>query len=185
MSYWQGTMDRQEEPDPLCPLCWQAHVGEPCPLEGRDCFVLYFGAYKRGKEPVSQREAQAFYRFIRGKLKGSQLPVLVLQLHQLGHWYVVVIWKHGDATSPLLKELGLTLWLSQTEIASAALPLDILREVRARFDHGELLGVLNVDDALPIGAATMKALAAFKSVPRSGTASPGAGLHLWQSEWVV
>jgi len=96
-----------------------------------------------------------------------------------------VIWKHGDATSPLLKELGLTLWLSQTEIASAALPLDILREVRARFDHGELLGVLNVDDALPIGAATMKALAAFKSVPRSGTASPGAGLHLWQSEWVV
>jgi hypothetical protein len=87
----------QEALGEICMLCWQSHPTERCPLQGKECFVLYFGAQKVGEEPTSQREAQACYRSVRGKLKTSPLQVLVHQLYQLGHWYVVVIWKQEDA----------------------------------------------------------------------------------------
>jgi len=146
--------------------------------------VLHFGAQKDGNEPISQREAQACYRSVRGKLKTSPLRVLVHQLYQLRHWYVVVIWKQEDATDPLIKELGLTLWLYQTEIPFAALPVEILRELAARFERGERTGVLNIDHAPAVGEATERALAAFKRATQDGTSNaPQPGVHLLQREW--
>src|SRR5215471_4934741 len=141
-----------------CPQCWQSHPDQICPLQGKACFVLPFGAQKDGKEPTSQREAQACYRFVRGKLKSASIQVLVHQLYQQGHWYVVVMWKQEDATNPLIKELGLALWLYQTEIPCAALPVEILRELGTRFANGERTGVLNADDTSSIGEATAQAL---------------------------
>ena len=176
----------QEAPSEICMLCWQSHPTEICPLKGKECFVLHFGAQKVGKEPTSQREAQACYRFVRGKLKTSPLQVLVYQLYQLGHWYVVVIWKQEDATDPLIKELGLALWLYQTEIPFAALPVEILRELDARFERGERMGVLNVDHAPAVGEATERALAAFKRATQGGTSNaPQPGVHLLHREWVL
>ena len=176
----------QGVPSERCLLCWQSHPGERCPLQGKTCFVLNFGAQKDGKEPTSQREAQACYRFIRGKLKASELQVLVHQLYQQGHWYVAVIWKQEDATDPLIRELGLALWFYQTEIPCAALPVEILRELGAHFARGERTGVLNVDDASSIGEATARALVAFKRATQDGTShAPQPGLHLFQSEWVL
>src|SRR5713226_6304888 len=159
---------------------------EICLLKGKACFVLHFGAQKDGKEPTSQREAQACYRSVRGKLKTSPLQVLVHQLYQQGHWYVVVIWKQEDATDPLIKELGLALWLYQTEIPCAALPVEILRELGARFERGERTGVLNDDTALSIGEATVRALEAYKRATQDGTSNaPQPGVHLPQGEWVL
>jgi hypothetical protein len=176
----------QEVPSEVCLLCWQSHPAESCPLQGKACFVLHFGAQKDGKEPTSQREAQACYRFVRGKLKPSPLQVVVHQLYQQGHWYVVVIWKQEDATDPLIKELGLALWLYQTEIPCAALPVEILRELGAHFERGERTGVLNVDTAPSIGEATERALAAFKRATQDGTShAPQPGMHLLQREWVL
>ena len=176
----------QEAPSEICMLCWQSHPTEICPLKGKECFVLHFGARKDGKEPTSQREAQACYRSVRGKLKTSPLQVLVHQLYQLGHWYVVVIWKQEDATDPLIKELGLALWLYQTEIPFAALPVEILRELAARFEGGERTGVLNVDHAPAVGEATERALAAFKRATQGGTShAPQPGVHLLHREWVL
>jgi hypothetical protein len=176
----------QAAPSKMCMLCWQSHPTEICPLKGKECFVLHFGAQKDGKEPASQREAQACYRSVRGKLKTSELQVLVHQLYQQGHWYVVVIWKQEDATDPLIKELGLALWLYQTEIPFAALPVEILRELDARFERGERTGVLNVDHASSIGEATERALVAFKRATQDGTSNvPQPGVHLLQREWVL
>ncbi len=92
-----------------CRLRWQSHPDQICPLQGKAYFVLPFGAQQDGKKPISQREAQACYRFVRGKLKTASLQVLVHQLYQQGHWYVVVMWNQEDATDPLIKELGLAL----------------------------------------------------------------------------
>jgi hypothetical protein len=75
-------MHRQEALSEGCLLCWQSHPAQICPLQGKACFVLHFGAQKDGKEPTSQREAQACYRFVRGKLKTASLRVLVHQLYQ-------------------------------------------------------------------------------------------------------
>jgi len=176
----------QESLSEACLLCWQSHPAEICPLQGKACFILPFGAQKDGKEPTSQREAQACYRFVRGKLKTSSLQVLVHQLYQQGRWYVVVMWKQEDATDPLIKELGLALWLYQTEIGSAALPVEILRELSAHFERGERTGVLNADNAPSISEATKRALAAFKRVTQDGTSNvPQPGVHLLQREWVL
>ena len=176
----------QEAMSEGCLLCWQSHPAEICPLQGKECFVLHFGAQKGGKESTSQREAQACYRFVRGKLKTSSIQVLVHQLYQQGHWYVVVIWKQEDATDPLIKELGLALWLYQTEIASAALPVEILRELGAHFERGERTGVLNVDNAPSVSEATERALAAFKRATQDGTSNvPQPGVHLLQREWIL
>jgi hypothetical protein len=175
----------QEAPSEICMLCWQSHPTEICPLKGKECFVLYFGAQKGRSNPLSQREAQTCYRSVRGKLKTSQLQILVHQLYQQGHWYVVVIWKQEDGKDPLIKELGLTLWLYQTEIPFAALPVEILRELDARFERGERTGVLNVDNASSIGEATVRALVAFKRAMQDGTSNPQPGVHLLQREWVL
>jgi hypothetical protein len=178
----------QGVPSEICLLCWQSHPAEICSLKGKECFVLHFGAQKDGKEPTSQREAQACYRSVRGKLKTSPLQVLLHQLYQQGHWYVVVIWKQEDATDPLIKELGLALWLYQTEIPLAALPVEILRELSARFEGGERIGVLNVDHAPAVGEATERALAAFKRATQGDTShAPQPGVHLQQKqrEWVL
>jgi hypothetical protein len=176
----------QEAPSEICPLCWQSHPTEICPLQGKECFVLQFGAQKDRQEPTSQREAQACYRSVRGKLKTSSLQVLVHQLYQQGHWYVVVIRKQEDAMDPLTKELGLALWLYQTEIPVAALPVEILRELDARFERGERTGVLNVDHAPSVGEATERALAAFKRAKQDGTSNaPQPGVHLLQREWIL
>jgi hypothetical protein len=176
----------QEAPGEICMLCWQSHPTERCPLQGKECFVLYFGAQKVGKDPTSQREAQACYRSVRGKLKTSPLQVVVHQLYQQGHWYVVVIWKQEDATDPLIKELGLALWLYQTEIPFAALPVEILRELDARFERGERTGVLNVDHAPSIGEVTERALAAYKKATQDGTSHAlQPGVNLPQREWVL
>jgi hypothetical protein len=176
----------QEAPGEICLLCWQSHPAEICPLKGKECFVLHFGAQKDGKEPTSQREAQACYRSVRGKLKTSSFQVLVHQLYQQGHWYVVVIWKQEDTTDPLISELGLTLWLYQTEIPLAVLPVEILRELGARFERGERTGVLNVDNAPSVGEATEQALAAFKRAKQHGTSNtPQPGVHLPQREWIL
>lgn len=169
-----------------CLLCWQSHPAEVCPLQGKECFALHFGAQKDGKEPTSQREAQACYRFVRAKLKTSPLQVLVHQLYQQGHWYVVVIWKQEDATDPLIKELGLSLWLYQTEIPFAALPVEILRELGAYFERGVRTGVLNVDNAPSVDEATERALAAFKRAKQDGMSNaPQPGVHLPQREWTL
>jgi len=169
-----------------CPQCWQSHPDQICPLQGKACFVLPFGAQKDGKEPTSQREAQACYRFVRGKLKSASIQVLVHQLYQQGHWYVVVMWKQEDATNPLIKELGLALWLYQTEIGAAALPVEILRELVAHFERGESTGVLNVDHAPSVSEATERAVAAFKRAMRDGTSPvPQPGLHLLQRQWTL
>ena len=176
----------QEAPSEICMLCWQSHPTEICPLKGKECFVLQFGAQKARSEPTSQREAQACYRSVRGKLKTSQLQVLVHQLYQQGHWYVVVIWRQEDATDPLIKELGLTLWLYSTEIPLAALPVEILRALGAHFERGERTGVLNVDNASSISGATERALAAFKRATQDGTSNiPQPGVHLPQRQWVL
>jgi hypothetical protein len=169
-----------------CPLCWQSHPAEICPLQGKACFVLPFGAHKDGKEPTSQREAQACYRFVRGKLKTSPIQVLVHQLYQQGHWYVVVMWKQEDTTDPLIKELGLALWLYQTEIGAAALPVEILRILVAHFERGESTGVLNVDTAPSMSAATERAVAAFKRATQDGTSpAPQPGMYLLQRQWTL
>jgi hypothetical protein len=176
----------QEAQGEICVLCWQCHPAEICPLQGKACFVLHFGAQKDGKEPTSQREVQACYRSVRGKLKTSPLQVLVHQLYQQGHWYVVVIWKQKDATDPLIKELALALWLYQTEIPFAALPVEILRELGAHFERGERTGVLNVDHAPSIGEVTERALAAYKKATQDGTSNAlQPGVHLPQREWVL
>jgi hypothetical protein len=98
----------------------------------------------------------------------------------------VVIWKQEDATDPLIKELGLALWLYQTEIPFAALPVEILGELDARFERGERKGVLNVDNAPSVGEATERALAAFKrATQESRSNAPQPGVHLPQREWVL
>jgi hypothetical protein len=177
---------RQEALSEACQLCWQSHPAENCPLQGKACFVLHFGAQKDGKEPTSQREAQACYRFVRGKLKTASLQALVHQLYQQGHWYVVVMWNQEDAPDPLIKELGLALWLYQTQSASAALPVEILRELGAHFERGERTGVLNVDSAPSVSEATERALAAFKKATRDGTShAPQPGVQLLQREWIL
>jgi hypothetical protein len=132
------------------------------------------------------RAEGVFEEGTRGKLKTSPLQVLVHQLYQQGHWYVVVIWKQEDATDPLIKELGLALWLYQTEIPCAALPVEILRALSAHFKRGERTGVLNVDTAPSIGEATKRALAAFKRATQDGTShAPQPGMQLLQREWVL
>ena len=111
---------------------------------------------------------------------------MVHQLYQQGHWYVVVIWRQEGATDPLIKELGLALWLYQTEIPFAALPVKVLRELGAHFERGERTGVLNVDDASSIGEATERALVAFKRATQGGPSNtPQPGVHLQQKEWVL
>src|SRR5260370_38271455 len=101
---------RQEAPSEICMLCWQSHPTEICPLKGKEYFVLHFGAQKDGNGPISQREAQACYRSVRGKLKTSPLQELVHQLNQLGHWSVVVIWKQEDATDRPINDVGRPPW---------------------------------------------------------------------------
>ena len=97
-----------------------------------------------------------------------------------------MIWKQEDATDPLIKELGLALWLYQTEIPFAALPVEILRELGAHIERGERTGVLNVDNAPSIGEATERALAAFKRATQDGTSNaPQPGVHLPQREWIL
>src|SRR5260370_42450672 len=152
----------QEAMSEGCLLCWQSHPAEICPMQGKECFVLHFGAQKDGKEPTSQREAQACYRFVRGKLKTSSIQVLVHQLYQQGHWYVVVIWKQEDATDPLIKELGLALWLYQTEIPLAALPVEILRELDARFERGKRMEDINAHHPPALGEPREQARPPFR-----------------------
>ena len=169
-----------------CQLCWQSHPAQICPLQGKACFVLPFGAQQDGKKPTSQRAAQACYRFVRGKLKSASLQVLVHQLYQQGHWYVVVMWKQEDATNPLIKELGLALWLYQTEIGAAALSVEILRELAAHVEKGESTGVLNADHAPSVSEATERAVAAFKRATQDGTSTvPQPGVHLLQRKWIL
>jgi hypothetical protein len=96
------------------------------------------------------------------------------------------MWNQKDATDPLIKELGLALWLYQTEIGSAALPVEILRELAARFERGERTGVLNVDTAPSVSEATERALMAFKRATLDGTSSaPQPGVHLLQRQWIL
>jgi len=111
---------------------------------------------------------------------------LVHQLYQQGYWYVVVIWRQEDATDPLIKELGLMLWLYQTELPFAALPVEVLRTLSAHFERGERTGVLNVENAASLGEATKRALVAFKRATQDGRSHiPQPGMHLPQREWVL
>ena len=97
-----------------------------------------------------------------------------------------MIWKQKEATDPLIKELALALWLYQTEVPIAALPVEILRELGAHFERGERTGVLNVDNAPSIGEVTERALAAYKKATQDGTSKAlQPGVHLPQREWVL
>jgi len=108
----------------------------------------------------------------------------VHQLYQQGHWYVVVMWNQEETTDLHIKGLGLALWLYQKEIGTAALPVEILRELAAYFERGESTGVLNVDHAPSVSEATERAVAAFKRATQDSTSPfPQPGVHLLQRQW--